>query len=91
MSDPFSRAWDSAGDQWNAWFRSGGGGGGSQEFGGLSPEDEAFKKMLYDSLENYLTMKLTLVTGMQIDLLKNLPFSNRRRKVTQCLTLPLRI
>ena len=48
MSDPFSRAWDSAGDQWNAWFRSGGGGGGSQEFGGLSPEDEAFKKMLYD-------------------------------------------
>tara|TARA_B100000686_G_scaffold353271_1_gene458224 strand:+ start:1150 stop:2022 length:873 start_codon:yes stop_codon:yes gene_type:complete len=48
MSDPFSRAWDAAGDQWNAWFRSGGGGGGSQEFGGLSAEDREFKKMLYD-------------------------------------------
>jgi len=49
MSDPFSRAWDAAGDQWNAWFRSGGGGGGpGQEFGGLSAEDEAFKKMLYE-------------------------------------------
>ena len=40
--------WDKGGDQWNAWFRSGGGGGGSQEFGGLSEEDKAFKKMLYD-------------------------------------------
>ena len=40
--------WDKGGDQWNAWFRSGGGGGGSQEFGGLSDEDKAFKKMLYD-------------------------------------------
>jgi len=49
MSDPFSRAWDAAGDQWNAWFRSGGGGGGpGQEFGGLSAEDKAFKKMLYE-------------------------------------------
>ena len=48
MSDPFSRAWKSAGDQWNAWFRSGGGGSPPQEFGGLSPEDEGFKKMLYD-------------------------------------------
>ena len=48
MSDPLSRAWNAAGDQWNAWFRSGGGGGGSQEFGGLSPEDQAFKKMLYE-------------------------------------------
>ena len=48
MSDPFSRAWDAAGDQWNAWFRSGGGGGGSQEFGGLSAEDREFKKKLYE-------------------------------------------
>jgi len=49
MSNPFSRLWDDAGDQWNAWFRSGGGGGGpGQEFGGLSAEDEAFKKMLYE-------------------------------------------
>ena len=36
------------GDAWNSIFRSGGGGGGSQEFGGLSPQDEEFKKMLYD-------------------------------------------
>ena len=48
MSNWLSDRWDDLGDQWNAWFRSGGGGGGSQEFGGLSPEDEEFKKMLYD-------------------------------------------
>ena len=37
------------GDAWNSVFRSGGGGGGAgQEFGGLSEEDKAFKKMLYE-------------------------------------------
>jgi hypothetical protein len=36
------------GDAWNSVFRSGGGGGGSEEFGGLTEEDKAFKKMLYD-------------------------------------------
>ena len=41
--------WNKAGDQWNAWFRSGGGGGGpGQEFGGLSAQDEEMKKLLYD-------------------------------------------
>jgi hypothetical protein len=40
--------WEKAGDTWNDWFRSGGGNGGSEEFGGMSEEDKAFKKMLYD-------------------------------------------
>ena len=49
MSNIFEDWWDKGGDQWNAWFRSGGGGGGpGQEFGGLSEEDKAFKKMLYE-------------------------------------------
>ena len=48
MSNILEDWWDKGGDQWNAWFNSGGGGGGSQEFGGLSEEDKAFKKMLYD-------------------------------------------
>ena len=51
--DPDS-IWDAGnwGDAWNSVFRSGGGGGGSTEFGGLSPQDEAFKKMLYDSFSS---------------------------------------
>mgnify|MGYP003652588356 CR=1 FL=1 len=48
MATIFEDWYDKAGDQWNAWFRSGGGGGEATEFGGLSAEDEAFKKMLYD-------------------------------------------
>ena len=64
MSDPFSRAWDAAGDQWNAWFRSGGGGGGpGQEFGGLSAEDEAFKKMLYDQYNTLKDQEYESYTG----------------------------
>ena len=63
MSDPFSRAWDAAGDQWNAWFRSGGGGGDSQEFGGLSPEDEEFKKMLYDQFKALKDQKYESYSG----------------------------
>ena len=43
--------WKKAGDQWNDWFRSGGGGGGSEEFGGLSAEDQEFKKFLYDKFK----------------------------------------
>ena len=46
--------WKKAGDQWNAWFKSGGGGGESTEFGGLSGADEEFKQMLYDQ---YNTLK----------------------------------
>ena len=51
--DPDS-IWDAGnwGDAWNSVFRSGGGGGGSTEFGGLSPQDEEFKKMLYDSFSS---------------------------------------
>ena len=40
--------WSKGGDTWNSIFNSGGGGGGSEEFGGLTEEDKAFKKMLYD-------------------------------------------
>ena len=54
MATDLENLWDSAGDQWNAWFRSGGGGGGSQEFGGLTAEDQEFKQMLYDQ---YNTLK----------------------------------
>ena len=48
MSNWLSDRWDDLGDQWNAWFRSGGSSPPPEEFGGLSPEDKAFKKMLYD-------------------------------------------
>lgn len=48
MANMLEDWWKKGGDQWNDWFRSGGGGGGSQEFGGLSEEDKAFKKMLYE-------------------------------------------
>ena len=55
MGNPLSDRWDDLGDQWNAWFRSGGGGGGpGQEFGGLTAEDQEFKQMLYDQ---YNTLK----------------------------------
>jgi len=64
MATELERLWSGAGDQWNAWFNSGGGGGGEgQEFGGLSAEDEEMKKLLYDRYKGLEGQEYESFTG----------------------------
>jgi len=50
-------------DAWNKIFRSGGGGGGSTEFGGLSPEDQEFKNLLYEKMKPLLDQEYESYSG----------------------------